>query len=316
MKCRYCGGEIDLVARKCPHCDSTYTQEEIDRFRQGVEHVIETTVGRAEEIRLCKNANDHFVLGELGYAREEYRKIQLEFPRNYMGWFGEAKCITKNFTKVDLSASDMAMVDRLINNAIATADTQEQQNIRSQWTAYRNKCYHAEQQKREERQREEKERQQAEQQKKEKRQREEEERQQAEQARIRSQNLEKEKQEKKRQSEAACGIIIEVVFVVLMFIFQYMNFVDNSLEGFIAVNLIMLAFVLCVTLIHKSGNVVSGIFVPSYINALFAASIVIFSAFHVGGFVNGFLALVFFGVIESGVASLGFVIVKKILNVR
>lgn len=317
MKCKHCGAEINLdTTLICPACGSSYTREEAERYRMGVEHVTEITVGGAEEIRLCRLTQDHFDYGRLDFARDDCEELQRQFPRNYLGWFGEARCITNDFTIVDLNDERKTYVSSLIDRALRTANEGEKQIINAQWVPYLNKCRAAEDNRRLMKQREIEEEQRRRKQEEEERQRQEAERQRQEQERIEAERLYKEQQELKRKHATALGIIVEVIFVILMFVFQYMKFVDDSFGGFIGVNLVMLAVVLCVTLIYKSGNVKSGVFVPSYVNALFAISIVIFSASHVGGFVNGFLAIIFFGAIELGVAGLGFFIVKKILDIR
>lgn len=316
MKCTNCNGESNLeITLKCPYCNSLYTQEEIDRIKRGINHVVEYTIGGAEEIRLCNNAKTHLDLGEFGLASDDYREIQRLFPQNYIGWFGEAKCITNNF-RAQLNPDTMSKVEKLIKNALMTANANEQQNIRSLWVPYYNNFLSAEIEKKLNKQREEEERLLNRRREEEAKRQEEQRKLEHQQAQIAADRLRQQQEELKRKTAATYSIIIEILFVALMLVFRYMKFVDDSLMGFLGVNVIMLVFVLVVTLIHKKGGVNSGVYVPSYINSLFAASIAIYAIFNVKGAITGFFALCFFGLIEAFVASLGFYIVKKIINPR
>lgn len=317
MKCPNCGGNANLeLTLRCPFCGSSFTREEVDRIKRGVTKVVEYTVGAAEEIRLCNNANAHYALGEFRLAYDDYLELQRQFPKNYMGWFGEAKCATRNFTDIQINSGIMANVEHLIDNALKTANANEQQLINSQWLPYLHKYRAAEAEKQMQKQREEDERQLERQRKEEEIRQEEQRKKEQQEAQKAAERLRQQQKDLKRKTASTYGVIIEILFVVFMFVFQYMKFVDDSLAGFLIVNVIMLVFVLVVTLIHKSGNVISGVYVPSYINALFAASIAIFAIFNIEGAIAGFLALIFFGVIEFAVAFLGFFIVTAIIHRR
>lgn len=102
LKCNVCGGMLviqpDGESAICESCGVKYTKEllqkkiiEIKGHVQ-VTNPIETYAGDTEKLRLIKNAETFFQLGDYEESFKVFNQITQQYPDDYRGWMGILQC--------------------------------------------------------------------------------------------------------------------------------------------------------------------------------------------------------------------------------
>ena len=330
MICPNCGGEIIIEQGRCESCGSYFTPELLKQISHGIKGAYELTKGDLEKERMLKKADTHLSMGDYDAAIRSYKDVSFEFPDDYRGWLGEINCRTQSFTNLNIGKSAVSSIQHIVDKALLVAPERQKELILAKWSTYSKECIRLEderiQKEHEESERIRIQKEQAEEARQrqlaaERAQREAEAQ---EQRRIREaeeerQRLEKEKAERNfKIKQLVCSLIIiglEVTFFSLMMAFDFEGAINESLGGFIGVDVALIANALIIGIVDRIGCVKFGTYIASGVNAIFAIWIFFSAMGSMDGIIIGVLAFFFFGAIELGVIWLSYVLANAISTI-
>lgn len=330
MICPNCGGEILIEQGRCESCGSYFTPELLNQISHGIKGAYELTKGDLEKERMLKKADTHFSMCDYDAAIRSYKDVSYEFPDDYRGWLGEIKCRTHDFTNYNIGKNAVSAIQSVVDKALMVAPDSKKEQILSQWNTYSRKCISVEDDRlreefeERERIRIEKERAEETRQRQLAVERAQREAEAQEQRRIREaeeerQRLEKEKAERNfKIKQLVCSLIIiglEVTFFSLMMSFDFEGAINESLGGFIGVDVALIVNALIIGIVDRIGCVKFGTYIASGINAIFAIWIFFSAMGSMDGIIIGVLAFFFFGAIELGVIWLSYVLANAISTI-
>lgn len=143
-KCENCEGILQVDSTKkaaiCPYCGTPYVvQDAINNYITNIGNlhadVVNVNADTSAKARL--DAAEAFMkLRKYGEARNAFSEVSSLTPQDYLGWWGQVRAITKEFTHRVESKSMLADIFSLYQSALVFVPNQEKQLIEQQFLSY------------------------------------------------------------------------------------------------------------------------------------------------------------------------------------
>lgn len=143
-RCVNCNGQLEVDSSKraaiCPYCGTPYVVEDaINHYHNHIEHLHADVVNQyvdesGSEARL--KAGETFLLQKhYDLAKQAFRDAANSAPQNYLGWWGQIRAITCEFTR-ELGLSQLDELQQLFDSAIIVAPADRKAELQAKFDAY------------------------------------------------------------------------------------------------------------------------------------------------------------------------------------
>lgn len=323
MKCPNCGGNLKNDTHECPYCSSGFSETEYEQLKHNVKGTYEVKKGSAYKNDLLKAGETHLELGNFGDAVDFFEQVSREFPSDFRGWFGMVKGYTHNFARYQIN---LEQLQKFVDNAIKVGNDLDRRTVNDLWSNYlENRHRQMEEEQRRIKEKAEKARREAEEaeakrkaaieEAEAKRKAEAEEKERRERQRLERERLEKQLAERRSMIRrfvcTAIIIILQIVFIILMNVYDFVALINESAGGYFITNVAILADYGISCIISCIGKFRQLSYISVLVGGVFSLIIFINAMSSLEG-IAAFLGFFFFGAIQLGVIYAGAALSKFI----